>query len=61
MVGAKCSRRLTQPPLTSKADGDFSYLLVVSAVSLWVAESGTAETEGILPVDCTLTIKSVLG
>jgi len=33
-MGAKCSRRLTQPPLTSKADGGASYLLVVSTLSL---------------------------
>ena len=33
-VGAKCSRRLTQPSLTSKADGGSSYFLVVSALSL---------------------------
>jgi len=34
MVGTKCSRRLTQSSLTSEADGGFSYLLVVSALSL---------------------------
>jgi len=33
-VGAKCSRQLTQPSLTSKADGGSSYLLVVYALSL---------------------------
>jgi len=31
------------------------------SLSLWVAESGSVETEGALPVDCTATIKSVLG
>jgi len=35
-VGAKCSRRLTQPSLSSKEDGDSSYLLVVSALSLGI-------------------------
>ena len=34
MVGARCSRRLTQPPLTSKANGGSSYFLVDSALSL---------------------------
>jgi len=34
MVGAKYSRRLTPSPLTSKADGGPSYLLVVSTLSL---------------------------
>ena len=33
MVGAKCSHRLTQSSLTSKADGGSSYFLVVSAPS----------------------------
>jgi len=33
-VGAKFSLRLTQPSLTSKADGGSSYLLVVFALSL---------------------------
>jgi len=33
-VGTKCSRRLTQLPLTSEVDGGFSYLLVVSALTL---------------------------
>jgi len=32
-VGAKCSRRLFQPPLTSKADDGSFYLLVVSSLS----------------------------
>jgi len=31
------------------------------SLSPWVAESGSVETEGALPVDCTSTIKSVLG
>ena len=33
-VDAKCSRRLTQPSLTSKADGGSSYFLVVPALFL---------------------------
>ncbi len=33
-VDYDCSRRLTQPPLTSKAYGGSSYFLVVSALSL---------------------------
>jgi len=37
-----------------------SYFLVVSALFL-VVESGFVETEEALPIDCTLTIKSILG
>jgi len=30
-------------------------------LSPWVVKSGSVEIEGVLPVDCTPTIKSVLG
>ena len=31
------------------------------SLSPWVVESGSVETEGAIPVDCTATIKLVLG
>jgi len=43
-VGAS---RLTQPPLTSEADGGSSYLWWF-LLSPWVVESGSVETEGTL-------------
>jgi len=55
-----CSRRLTKPPLTSEEGGGSSYFWWF-LLSLQVIESGSVETEGTLPVDCTPTIKSVLG
>ena len=51
-VGAKCSCRLTQSSLTLEASGDSSYFWWFLG-SLQVIESGS--------VDCTPTIKSVLG
>ena len=58
-VGAKCSCR-NRLPLTSEADDDSSYFLWF-LFSPQVIESGSVETEGTLPVDCTTTIRSVLG
>jgi len=59
-VGIKCSGRLTQSPFTSEAGGGSSYFWWF-LFFLQVIENGFVEIEGALPVDCTPTIKSVLG
>ena len=56
---SKCSCRLTSSWLTLVTTSSLGLPLLESVLHLVALKCGSAETEEVLPVDYTLTIKSV--